>query len=114
MNGARVAIVTGAATGIGAACARALSAEGYRVGVHYRSSADRAAKLIAELDDAFGLQADLADPEAIDALVKELKQVAGRVDVLVNNAGYNENAPMLTMKLDTYDAVADLARGTCT
>ncbi|MFP6565396.1 MAG: 3-oxoacyl-ACP reductase family protein [Myxococcota bacterium] len=112
MNGARVAIVTGAATGIGAACARALSAEGYRVGVHYRSSADRAAKLIAELDDAFGLQADLADPEAIDALVKELKQVAGRVDVLVNNAGYNENAPMLTMKLDTYDAVADLARGT--
>jgi 3-oxoacyl-[acyl-carrier protein] reductase len=44
--------------------------------------------------------------------VKELKEKGGRVDVLVNNAGYNENAPMLAMKLDSYDAVANLARGT--
>ena len=52
------------------------------------------------------------DSESLDALVKELKEVAGRIDVLVNNAGFNVNAPMLAMKLDEYDAVASVARGT--
>ena len=50
-----VALVTGAATGIGAACARRLAAEGFRVGVHYRSSAEKAQKLLSELPEAFGL-----------------------------------------------------------
>jgi 3-oxoacyl-[acyl-carrier protein] reductase len=54
----------------------------------------------------------LMETESLDALIKQLKEVAGRVDVLVNNAGYNENAPMLAMKLDQYDAVANVARGT--
>ncbi|MEZ4292361.1 MAG: SDR family oxidoreductase [Myxococcota bacterium] len=45
-------------------------------------------------------------------MVKQLKDVAGRVDVLVNNAGYNVNAPMLAMNLEQYDAVASVARGT--
>lgn len=108
----RVALVTGGGTGIGAACCRALAAEGFRVGVHYRSSEESASKLAAELGDAFTIRADLADPEQIDALLKELKDAAGRVDVLVNNAGYNVNAPMLSMKLDDYDAVAGMARGT--
>lgn len=108
-----VALVTGGGTGIGAACCRALAAEGFRVGVHYRSSEEKALKLVAELPDGFAIRADLANPEEIDALVKQLKQESGGVlDVLVNNAGYNVNAPMLTMKLDDYDAVASLARGT--
>jgi len=112
MSDTPVALVTGAATGIGAACARALSAEGFRVVVHYRSSAEKAKKLLSEIPGSVGMQADLSQPEAIEALVKELKEEAGRVDVLVNNAGANENAPMLTMKLESYDAVAGLARGT--
>jgi len=112
MSDTPVALVTGAATGIGAACARALSAEGFRVIVHYRSSAEKAKKLLSEIPGSVGMQADLSQPEAIEALVKELKEEAGRVDVLVNNAGANENAPMLTMKLESYDAVAGLARGT--
>ncbi len=112
MSEASVAIVTGAATGIGAACARRLASEGFRIGVHYRSSEEKARKLIAELPDAFGLKADLSDSEQIDAMVKEIKGEAGQVDVLVNNAGYNINAPMLTMKLADYDAVAAVARGT--
>jgi len=112
MSDAPVALVTGGATGIGAACCRDLAAAGFRVAVHYRSSGEKAEKLLAELPDAFGVRADLADSEATEALIKEIKQQAGGLDVLVNNAGYNVNAPMLAMKLDEYDAVAGLARGT--
>ncbi len=108
----RVALVTGGGTGIGAACCRALTAEGFRVGVHYRSSQEKALKLVAELPDSFALRADLGSQEEIDALIGDLKEKAGRVDVLVNNAGYNVNAPMLSMKLADYDAVAGVARGT--
>jgi 3-oxoacyl-[acyl-carrier protein] reductase len=109
---APVALVTGGATGIGAACARALAAEGFRVCVHHRRSAERAEKLAAELDGAFALRADLRRSEEVEGLVAALKQEAGRVDVLVNNAGASVDAPLLTMKLADYDAVAELARGT--
>jgi 3-oxoacyl-[acyl-carrier protein] reductase len=112
MSDTPIALITGGATGIGAACARALAADGFRIALHYRSSEEKAQKILAELPDSFGLRADLSDSEAIDGLVKQLKEQGGRVDVLVNNAGYNENAPMLAMKLDSYDAVANLARGT--
>jgi len=107
-----VALVTGAATGIGAACCRALAAEGFRVGVHYRRSEEAALKLVAELSDAFAVRGDLASIESIDELVAALREKTRRVDVLVNNAGYNVNAPLLTSKVDEYDAVAAMARGT--
>ncbi len=112
MSDARVALVTGGGTGIGAACCRALAAEGFRIGIHYRSSEEKARKLAAELTDAFAVQADLCEPEEVEALIAGLKESAGRVDVLVNNAGFNVNAPMLSMQLDDYDAVAGMARGT--
>ena len=112
MSDSPVALVTGAATGIGAACARRLAAEGFRIGVHYRSSGEKAEKLLSELPDAFGLRADLTVAQEVDELVKQLKADAGRVDVLVNNAGYNVNAPMLAMSLEQYDAVTAMARGT--
>ena len=107
-----MALVTGGGTGIGTACCRALAQEGFRVAIHYRSSEGGAKALADELEGAFTLQADLGSQESIDALVAELKERAGRLDVLVNNAGHNVNAPVLTMKLDDYDAVASVARGT--
>jgi 3-oxoacyl-[acyl-carrier protein] reductase len=103
-----VALVTGGGTGIGAACCRRLAAEGFRVAIHYRSSEEKAKKLAADLT----IKADLMDSETLDGLVKEMKEAAGRIDVLVNNAGYNVNAPMLSMKLEDYDKVASVARGT--
>jgi len=108
----RVALVTGGGTGIGSACCRALAAEGFRVGVHYRSSEEAALKLVAELKDSFAVRADLNSQTDIDARIKDLQEKAGRAGVLRNNAGYNVNAPMLSMKLDDYDAVAGMARGT--
>ena len=111
-----VALVTGGGTGIGSACCRRLAAEGFRVGIHYRSSEEKSKKLADELSStpggAFLIKADLMDPASLDGLVAELKDAAGRVDVLVNNAGYNVNAPMLAMNLEQYDAVASVARGT--
>jgi 3-oxoacyl-[acyl-carrier protein] reductase len=108
----KLALVTGGASGIGAACCAALAEEGFRLAVHYRSSDAPARELVEKLPDAFALRADLASPEDVDALVAELKERAGRVDVLVNNAGVNANAPMPAMKLADYDSVAALARGT--
>jgi 3-oxoacyl-[acyl-carrier protein] reductase len=107
-----VALVTGGGTGIGSACCRALASDGFRIGVHYRSSEEVALELAAELPDAFAVRADLSREGEVDALIAELKRQAGRVDVLVNNAGFNVNAPMLAMKLPDYDAVAAMGRAT--
>jgi 3-oxoacyl-[acyl-carrier protein] reductase len=108
----KLALVTGAGRGIGAACCRALADAGFRVAVHYRSSAGPAEELAAKLPDAFALRADLAVPAEIDALIADLKERAGRVDVLVNNAGMNRNGLLPAMKLEQYDEVAAMARGT--
>jgi 3-oxoacyl-[acyl-carrier protein] reductase len=108
----KVAVVTGGATGIGRAVCAALAEKGFRVGVVYNSSESKARELADRLDGAFVARADLGEAAQVDALVKQLQETAGRVDVLVNNAGYNRNAPIFTMKLEDYDAVAGLARGT--
>jgi 3-oxoacyl-[acyl-carrier protein] reductase len=107
-----VALVTGAARGIGAACARALARDGFRVVVHCNTSVAAGEKLAAELPDAIALCADLAEPAQVDALVEAIGERAGRLDVLVNNAGVVRNAPTPVMKLDDYDTVAALERGT--
>jgi len=112
MSDRRVALVTGGGTGIGAACCRALAAEGFRVAVHYRGSEAAAAAVAERLDGAFTLRADLAEPAEVESLIGALKDRTGRVDVLVNNAGQNRNAPTPTMSLDDFDAVASLTRGT--
>lgn len=107
----QVALVTGGATGIGAACVRALAAEGFRVGIHYRSSVEKAQALLAEIKDGFLAQADLANVEQIDAMIDKLKELAGRVDVLVNNAGQSFNADILSMKMEQFDEQRTLTRG---
>ena len=108
----RVAVVTGGATGIGRAVCQALAAKGMRVGVVYNASEARAREVADALPDAFVARADLGDAAQVEALVKQLQEVAGRVDVLVNNAGLTRDAPIFNMKLEDYDAVAGLARGT--
>ena len=106
------ALVTGGGVGIGAACCRALAAEGFAVGVHYNRSEGPAAELAAELPGAFAVQADLAAADDIERLISELRERTGKVDVLVNNAGLNVNGATATMKLTEFDSVAALGRGT--
>lgn len=106
-----VAIVTGGGTGIGAACCRLLSKEGFRVGVHYRSSQDKAKAVRYEIGDGFLLQADISDINQVDALVNQVKESAGRVDVLVNNAGIALNADIHSMKIEQFDAQRSVMRG---
>jgi len=112
VSGEKVAVVTGGATGIGRAVCLALGARGFRVGVVYNSSEAAAGRLAAELEGSFVERADIADPAQVQGLVERLRESAGRVDVLVNNAGLTRDAPIFSMKLDDYDAVAGLARGT--
>ena len=88
-----VAMVTGGATGIGAACCRALAAEGFRVGIHYIPVMEEPSKaVLVEIKEGFLIEADLTNPEQIDKMINEIKEAAGRVDVLVNNAGHSINA----------------------
>jgi len=107
----QVAIVTGGATGIGAACCRALAAEGFYVGIHYRKSAEKAQTLQNEIKDGFLIRADLANIDDVEKMVSFIKETAGRVDVLVNNAGQSINADILSMKIEQFDEQRSLTRG---
>jgi NAD(P)-dependent dehydrogenase (short-subunit alcohol dehydrogenase family) len=89
----RVALVTGATSGIGAAIARRLAADGFAVVLHSRSSADAGHSLAADLGSAIYLQADLADEAARKTLVEQAAAHWGRLDVLVNNAGISRVIP---------------------
>jgi NAD(P)-dependent dehydrogenase (short-subunit alcohol dehydrogenase family) len=88
-----VALVTGSTSGIGAAIARRLSADGYAVIVHSRSSVDAGRAMAAELTAARYLQADLAIEAERVRLVRQSVAVWGRLDVLVNNAGISRVVP---------------------
>lgn len=112
MSEKSVALVTGGGTGIGAACCQMLSEAGMRVVIHYNGSESHARVLAASLPEATVIQADLCQPDQVEAMVKELKSSEGRLDVLVNNAGVNHNGLMPRMKLESYDLVAALTRGT--
>jgi 3-oxoacyl-[acyl-carrier protein] reductase len=106
-----VALVTGGAKGIGAACCRALAAEGFHIGIHYNQSAERAQQLLNEIKEGFLIQADLSDIGQVDAMIEKIKNTAGRIDVLVNNAGLSINADIISMKIEQFDAQRSLTRG---
>lgn len=94
----KVALVTGASKGIGAAIARHLAAEGAAVVVNYASSKAGADKVVGEIKahggKAVAVQADVAKKADIERLFTEARQAFGQLDVLVNNAGVYEFLPL--------------------
>jgi NAD(P)-dependent dehydrogenase (short-subunit alcohol dehydrogenase family) len=88
----RVALVTGSTSGIGAATARLLAAEGARVAINSRSSVSAGEALAAEIGGLY-LQADVSDPGAARGLVAGVSREHGRLDILVNSAATTRLIP---------------------
>lgn len=82
----KTAIVTGAARGIGLATARLFAREGWRVALIDRDSRELA-QVLPEIDNGFGVDCDISDPEAVQAMVANVMEQTGRIDAVINNAG---------------------------
>ena len=108
----QVALVTGASRGIGAAIAQNLAAAGATVVVNYASSPAAAEAVVAEITAAGGKawaqQANVADEEQVESLVKAVLEKEGRLDVLVNNAGITRDGLLMRMKSADWKSVIDL------
>ncbi|MEU9106794.1 glucose 1-dehydrogenase [Streptomyces xanthophaeus] len=94
MTESRVALITGSSSGIGAAVARRLSAEGIRVVVNSARSESAGQALAAELPGAVYVRGDVADAADARRVVQEAVDVFGRLDILVNNAGVTRFVPL--------------------
>ena len=98
----KVAFITGASRGIGAAVARALSAEGVRLGLASRSGGDLG------LRDAIGLVCDVRHPDEVDAAVAATVERFGRLDICVANAGVGAYGPLLALRPEHLEEMIDV------
>ena len=103
------ALVTGASSGIGEACALALGAGGANVVVNYRSEADEAARVVERIQKsgsrAIAIRADVSCEEEVRAMFAETLKQFGTIDILVNNAGLQRDAAFDEMTLEQWNAV---------
>ena len=106
MTESRVAVVTGAASGIGRGCALRMARDGYRVAVVDIDTVGgrRVTDRIREADgDAFFVEADVGEPDAFDVIVSAVENRWGALHVLVNNAGLDYNEPLADMTVEAWD-----------
>ncbi len=105
----KVAVVTGASRGIGRAVALALAQAGAKVVINYAGNAAAAReveeKITALGGEALVVQADVAQLESVEDLVKQAIEKFGRIDILVNNAGITRDNLLMRMKEEDWDAV---------
>jgi 3-oxoacyl-[acyl-carrier protein] reductase len=108
----KVAVVTGASKGIGAGIAKSLAAEGASVVVNYASSKEGADRVVAEIKakggKAIAVQGDVSKQADISRLFTETKKAFGRLDIVVNNAGVYEFAPLGEVTEASFHKMFDL------
>lgn len=113
MSKRKVAVVTAAAgAGIGGAVARRLAGDGYDVAITDKH-AERSKKFAADLESDFGRAfrwwaLDVADPEAVEQVFTEIADHHGRVDLLVNNAGFSVSKPIVDLSIDDWKRCIDI------
>ncbi|WP_214859768.1 MULTISPECIES: 3-oxoacyl-[acyl-carrier-protein] reductase [Exiguobacterium] len=107
----KVALVTGASRGIGAAIAKRLATDGFRVVVNYAGSTDKAEAVVREIKEAGGealaIQANVAEADAVKQMIKQTIDEFGQLDCVVNNAGITRDGLLMRMKEADFDAVID-------
>ena len=108
----KVALVTGGATGIGAATVSALAADNLRVALHYSNSKEAAIKLADQLKSNGAkveiFQADLTQKGSAEDLVKNVTGELGAIDILINNAGLMSDASITKMSDELWDEAINL------
>lgn len=108
----QVAIVTGASSGIGLGVARELALSGAKVAVNYRSQKEPAEKLVAEIEaaggEAFAVEADVSKEDEVAALFAATLERYGAVDIVIANAGMQQDAGVAEMTLDQWRQVIDV------
>ena len=105
----KVALVTGAGSGIGHAIAERFGAEGAHVCINYYGYADAAKQLADKLSaggkKALAISADVSDREQVQAMIDRTVQELGGLDILVNNAGIEKSVPLLDLDDETWDKI---------
>jgi 3-oxoacyl-[acyl-carrier protein] reductase len=102
----KIAVVTGASKGIGAAAARRLAAEGASVVVNFHTDRQNADRIVSEIvrdgGHAIAVGADVSDEKQIAALFATTKEIYGKLDILVNNAGVYAFGPIEEVTAEKY------------
>ncbi|HEX4666672.1 MAG TPA: SDR family NAD(P)-dependent oxidoreductase, partial [Chthoniobacterales bacterium] len=105
----QIALVTGGSSGIGEGCALALGAAGAAVVVNYLSDADEAERVLAAIraggGEAFAIQADVSKETDVQRMMAEAIERFGTIDILINNAGLQQDAPFHEMTLQQWERV---------
>lgn len=108
----RKALVTGGSSGIGEAIARRLASAGAYVIINYRSKPEMAQKIVEEIrkegGQALAIEADIGNEQEIKEMFIEVDNQLGAVDMLVNNAGIENNSPFLELSVDDWDKVMNV------
>jgi glucose 1-dehydrogenase len=106
------ALVTGGSSGIGRAVAIALGGAGADVAVNYRSGEEEAAEVVAAIKEkgsnAIALQADVSKEDQVQAMFARMFEPFGTIDILVANAGLQQDAPFIQMTLQQWNTVINV------